>query len=67
MAKFWSNEKEHSLYSGHPIIENDFQILDCCDNLDIRTVESLYIQRLPTKLRGPYTVCKIKLLLVRTI
>ena len=41
---------EHSLNSGHPIVENDFQILDCCDNLDIRTFESLYIHKLKPSL-----------------
>ena len=37
---------EHSLNSGHPIVANDFKILDCCDNLDIRTLESLFIHKL---------------------
>ena len=41
---------EHSLNSGHPIVENDFQILDCCDNLDIRTLETLYIHKLKPSL-----------------
>ena len=37
-----SKNLEHSLNSGHPIAEN-FKNLDCCDNLDIQTLESLYI------------------------
>ena len=48
-------EMEHSLNSGHPIVENDFKILDCCDNLDIRTLESLYIHKLKPSLNDQHS------------
>ena len=46
---------EHSLNSGHPVVENDFKILDCCDNLDIRTLESLYIHKLKSSLSDQHS------------
>ena len=49
---------KHSLDSGHPIVENDFKILDCCDNLDIRTLErleSLYIHKLKPSLNDQHS------------
>ena len=45
---------EHSLNSGHPLVENDFKILGCCDNLDIRTLESLYIHKLKPSLNDQH-------------
>ena len=45
---------EHSLNSGHAIVENDFKILDCCDNLNIRTLESLYIHKLKPSLNDQH-------------
>ena len=50
-----SKTLEHSLNSGHPIVENDFKILDCCDNLDIRTLESLYIHKLKPSLNDQHS------------
>ena len=46
---------EQSLNSGHPIVENDFKILDCCDNLDIRTLEYLYIHKLKPSLNDQHS------------
>ena len=46
---------EHSLNSGHPIVENDFKILDCCDNFDIRTLESHYIHKLKPSLNDQHS------------
>ena len=46
---------EHSLNSGHPVVENDFKILDCCDNFDIRTLESLYIHKLKPSLNDQHS------------
>ena len=46
---------EHSLNSGHPIVANDFKIFDCCDNLDVRTLESLYIHKLKPSLNDQHS------------
>ena len=46
---------EHSLNSGHPVVENDFKILDYCDNFDIRILESLYIHKLKPSLNDQHS------------
>ena len=47
---------EHSLNSGHPVVKKDFnKILDCCDNFDIRTLESLYIHKLKPSLNDQHS------------
>ena len=46
---------EHSLNSGSPVVEKDFKILDCCDNFDIRTLESLYIHKLKPSLNDQHS------------
>ena len=41
---------DHSLNSGHPIIVNNFKILDSCKNNDLRILESLWIHKLKPSL-----------------
>ena len=42
---------DHSLNSGHPIIDNNFKILDSCKNNDLlRILESLWIHKLKPSL-----------------
>ena len=41
---------DHSLNSGHPIIDNNFKILDNCKNNDLRILESLWIHKLKPSL-----------------
>ena len=38
-----NNKIGSNLYSCHPFVQNHSKILDCCDNFEIRTLESLYI------------------------
>ena len=40
----------HSLNSGHPIIDNNFKILDSCKNNDLRILESSWIHKLKPSL-----------------
>ena len=41
---------DHSLNSGHPIIDNNFKILDSCKNNDLRILESLWIHKVKPSL-----------------
>ena len=41
---------EHSISTGHPVVDNNFKIIDYCHNFDLRILESLWIQKLKPSL-----------------
>ena len=41
----FSNIRNHDFESDHPILDDNFKILDTCDSFDLRLLESIYIHK----------------------
>ena len=41
----FSNIRNHAFETDHPILDDNFKILDTCDPFDLRLLESIYIHK----------------------
>ena len=41
----FSNIRNHAFETDHPILDDNFNILDTCDPFDLRLLESIYIHK----------------------